>query len=90
MFHLRQDGRREVDLILERRDGAVVAIEVKAAVSVDLSDARHLLWLRDQLPEQDYKAGIAKKEDAEQRFNNFDTNHDGFLSEEEFVKAGKP
>ncbi len=58
MFHLRQDGRREVDLILERRDSAVIAIEVKAAVSVDVTDARHLLWLRDQLPEPEYKAGI--------------------------------
>jgi uncharacterized protein len=58
MFHLRQDGRREVDMLFERRDGAVVAIEVKAASSVDQTDARHLIWLRDQLPVEQYKAGI--------------------------------
>jgi uncharacterized protein len=58
MFHLRQDGRREIDLLLERRDGAVIAIEVKAGASVDQTDARHLVWLRDQIPEQQYKAGI--------------------------------
>lgn len=59
MFHLRQDGgRHEVDLVIERRDGFVVAIEVKAAVAVDASDARHLIWLRDSLPEGQMVAGL--------------------------------
>jgi N-acetylgalactosamine-6-sulfatase len=39
---------------------------------------------------EEYTAGLANKADAERRFNNFDTNHDGVLSEEEFVRAGKP
>ncbi|MFC8730900.1 ATP-binding protein [Luteimicrobium sp. NPDC057192] len=47
--HLRQqDGRHEVDLIVER-GRRVVAIEVKLAAAVDDHDVRHLLWLRDQL-----------------------------------------
>lgn len=58
MFHVRQDGRKEVDLLLERRDGAVVAIEVKAATTAALHDARHLCWLRDKLGAQTFKAGI--------------------------------
>ena len=58
MFHLRQDGRHEVDLVLERRDGALIAIEVKAGTSVDVTDARHLIWLRNQVPAGQYKAGI--------------------------------
>ncbi len=58
MFHLRQDGRREIDLILERRDGALLAIEVKAATSVDPTDARHLIWLRDQLSADQFRVGI--------------------------------
>ncbi len=58
MFHLRQDGRREIDIVLERRDGAVIGIEVKAANAVDPTDARHLIWLRDQLSPEHYKAGI--------------------------------
>ena len=50
-------------------------------------------WDKDgdgKLTFEEYKAGLGKKEDAEQRFKNFDTNHDAVLSEEEFVKAGKP
>ena len=48
--HLRlQGGRREIDLIVERADQRVVAIEVKLAASVDDGDVRNLLWLREQL-----------------------------------------
>ncbi|MFN8668158.1 MAG: DUF4143 domain-containing protein [Gemmatimonadaceae bacterium] len=48
--HLRvQDGRHEVDLIVERGDHRVLAIEVKLSASVDDHDVRHLLWLEEQL-----------------------------------------
>ena len=48
--HLRmQDGRHEVDLIVERADHRVVGIEVKLSASVEDRDVRHLLWLREQL-----------------------------------------
>ncbi|MGO1183590.1 MAG: ATP-binding protein [Micrococcaceae bacterium] len=48
--HLRtRNGDREVDLIVEGRDGQVVGIEVKLAASVDSSDVKHLLWLKEQL-----------------------------------------
>lgn len=44
--HLRlRDGQHEVDLIVERRDGSVLAVEVKLAVDVDDRDVRHLNWL---------------------------------------------
>lgn len=53
LFHLRaQDGRREIDFIVERDDRSVVAIEVKAASVVTRADARHLTWLRDQLDDR--------------------------------------
>ena len=42
-------GRREIDLIVERDDGAVVAIEVKLTQTVTDADVRHLLWLQDKL-----------------------------------------
>jgi uncharacterized protein len=48
--HLRtRDGGHEVDLVVERNDGRVVAFEVKLAASVSDSDVRHLRWLADQL-----------------------------------------
>jgi Ca2+-binding EF-hand superfamily protein len=39
---------------------------------------------------QEYKEGIGTKEDAAQRFKYFDSDHDGVLTEKEFVQAGKP
>lgn len=48
--HLRtRGGEHEVDLIVERGDHRVVAIEVKLSQTVDSQDLRHLLWLRDQI-----------------------------------------
>jgi hypothetical protein len=48
--HLRTaGGTQEVDLIAERADGRVVALEVKLAREVRERDVRHLLWLRDKL-----------------------------------------
>jgi uncharacterized protein len=42
-------GDREVDLLVERDDGRVVAIEVKLAPAVSDDDVAHLQWLRSQL-----------------------------------------
>jgi predicted AAA+ superfamily ATPase len=42
-------GRQEVDLIVERADGCVVAIEVKLTRTVADDDVRHLRWLNDKL-----------------------------------------
>lgn len=48
--HLRTArGRQEIDLIVERADGSVAAIEVKLARSVSSEDARHLAWLGEKL-----------------------------------------
>jgi predicted AAA+ superfamily ATPase len=48
--HLRTHrGDHEVDLIVERDDRKVVAIETKLAASVDDDDVKHLRWLRHEL-----------------------------------------
>jgi uncharacterized protein len=47
--HFRDSEQREVDLVLEARDGRVVCVEVKAANDVDEGDFRHLRYLRDRL-----------------------------------------
>ena len=59
--HYRDSSRVEVDLVLERRDGAVVAVEVKATASPRASDLRHLARLRDRLDAAQpgaFRAGI--------------------------------
>ncbi|HDH03830.1 MAG TPA: ATP-binding protein [Actinobacteria bacterium] len=47
--HYRDNRHGEVDLILERRDGATIAIEVKASSSPVASQLKHVKWLRDKL-----------------------------------------
>ncbi len=48
--HLRTHrGEHEVDLVVERADGRVVAIEVKLARNVSDDDTRQLRWLADQI-----------------------------------------
>lgn len=49
LYHLRdRNGRREVDIIGEHAT-TIVGIEVKATASPDKDDARHLIYLRDEL-----------------------------------------
>lgn len=51
--HLRtKDGLHEIDLIVERADHSVVAIEVKLSGDVDDHDVRHLSWLKGHLGER--------------------------------------
>jgi hypothetical protein len=48
--HLRtRDTDHEVDLIVERPDRKIIAIEVKLSETVDSKDVRHLNWLHEQL-----------------------------------------
>jgi predicted AAA+ superfamily ATPase len=42
-------GRHEVDLIVERDDGRVIAIEVKLGADVKSDSLRHLNWLQQQM-----------------------------------------
>lgn len=51
--HLRTaSGEHEVDIIVERRDGRIVAIEVKLVQTPTGADVRHLLWLRQKLGDE--------------------------------------
>lgn len=58
LYHLREEqGRREIDLLVETVDGHLIGIEVKAAATVATSDTRHLAWLRDETGDA-FAAGI--------------------------------
>jgi predicted AAA+ superfamily ATPase len=51
--HLRTHrGEHEADLIVERDDGRVVAMEVKLGQTPDATAVRHLQWLADRLGEE--------------------------------------
>ncbi|WUE13266.1 ATP-binding protein [Nonomuraea sp. NBC_00507] len=54
--HYRDREKREVDFILERRDGSVIGIEVEASATPKSEDAKHLRWLRDKLGDR-FRAG---------------------------------
>ena len=50
VFHLRtRAGEQEVDLIVERDDGRIVALEVKLSALIDDRDVRHLHWLAERV-----------------------------------------
>ena len=49
LHHLRDYERHEVDIVIERADGALAAIEVKATGSPSERHLRQLRWLRDRM-----------------------------------------
>ena len=61
LHHYRDNAGREVDVVVERSDGAVVAIEIKATSSPRAEDLRHLAHFRDRLDAVDpgaFRAGV--------------------------------
>ena len=53
LFHLRQEqGRREIDVMVEYGAGRILGIEIKATSAPTRDDARHLAWLRQQLDDR--------------------------------------
>jgi predicted AAA+ superfamily ATPase len=57
LYHYRDKEKREVDLIVERYNGTIVAIEIKSGASLHKSDFRGLTYLREQLGDR-FIAGI--------------------------------
>jgi hypothetical protein len=49
LYFYRDRDAREIDFLLERRNGQVIGVEVKAAATVSTDDFRHLRWLADRL-----------------------------------------
>lgn len=50
--HLRTHRGAEIDLVVDMGRGRAVALEFKAAASVDITDARHLIAMKDDLGER--------------------------------------
>ena len=56
--HYRDADKREIDFILTRRDGAMVAVEVKSGSVVSKSDIRHVVHFRDKVASERFKGEI--------------------------------
>ena len=56
LFHFRDRDQREVDIVIQHRDGSVAAVEVKAAATVHERDFRGLTHLKNKLGNK-FKAG---------------------------------
>jgi uncharacterized protein len=57
LFHLRTASGREVDILLEARDGAVAGVECKLTASVRERDFSGLSYLRERLGDR-FRAGV--------------------------------
>lgn len=57
LFHYRDKQQREVDIVIERHDGDVIGIEVKASATPSAADFAGLSHLRDKLGPR-FKAGV--------------------------------
>jgi uncharacterized protein len=57
-YHYRDRDGREIDLLLETRDGRIVAIEVKAGATVRAEDTRHLVHLRNALGDRFHRGVV--------------------------------
>ena len=57
LYHFRTAAGSEADVVLEKPDGSVAAIEVKASVTIAASDFAALQTLREELGKQ-FRAGV--------------------------------
>lgn len=48
LYHYRDNEKREIDFIVERDDGCLLGLEVKASTSVKMDDFKHLIWFKKQ------------------------------------------
>ncbi len=58
LFHFRTQARQEVDVVLEKRSGEIVGIEVKAAATVNAHDFKGLIALRDAAGERFHRGVV--------------------------------
>ena len=52
--HYRDSNKREIDFIVERNDGAMLGVEVKAGSAVGPEDFKHLKWFAKNLAKEEF------------------------------------
>ena len=58
LYHYRDREKREIDFLIEREDGALLGIEVKAGSNVGLNDFKHLSWFQANMAQDTPFVGI--------------------------------
>ncbi|MDR3049311.1 MAG: ATP-binding protein [Elusimicrobiota bacterium] len=58
LYHYRDREKREIDFLINAPKDTVIAIEVKAGESADLSDFKHIQWFRQNLAADKTVIGI--------------------------------
>ena len=58
LYHYRDREKREIDFIIEREDGALLGIEIKAGSSLNKADFKHLNWFQKHLSGNNSFTGI--------------------------------
>lgn len=58
LFHYRDQKKREIDFLIEREDGALLGIEVKASSMVKGDNFKHLRWFQENLAQKKKFTGI--------------------------------
>mgnify|MGYP003669114748 CR=1 FL=1 len=49
LWHYRDRQQREIDFLVEREDGAMIGIEIKAGTNIGSNDFRHMKWFQETL-----------------------------------------
>ena len=49
LWHYRDRQQREIDFLIEREDGALVGVEIKAGSNIGMNDFRHMTWFKETL-----------------------------------------
>ena len=52
--HYRDSSKREIDFVVERRDGALLGVEVKAGAAIGPADFKHLKWFARNLAKGEF------------------------------------
>lgn len=58
LFHYRDRGKREIDFLIEREDGALLGIEIKAGSAIGTNDFRNLRWFGDNIADDRPFTGV--------------------------------
>jgi predicted AAA+ superfamily ATPase len=58
LFHYRDLEKREIDFLIEREDGVLLGIEIKAGSAISKNDFKHITWFQNNLVKNQQFIGV--------------------------------